>query len=146
MPRITYTSIDQIKSKLPFDFMVDSLDDNRDGMIDDDVWQAVAEDAAVTIDGQLGQRYAVPFDISDLPAIVRDASKTLILETLYIRRGYADREKNPFRDAADRIRKTLAAIGNGDIPLTPDSIKPLPSVMAITGQARTASATGRMSV
>ena len=149
MARVTYTTLDQVKSKLPHDFVTDALDDNKDGMIDTEVWQSVAEDAAQQVDARLGKRYAVPFDPKKIEAVVADASLIFILETLYLRRGYGigygEHANNPFISKADAARKELAAIGNGDTPLTPSAQQPQPSAMTFTDPARTSSRHGSIS-
>jgi hypothetical protein len=145
MPRIVYTSQEQAKAKVPEAFLVEALDDDRDGMIDDDVWTAVAEEAADQVDARLGQRYAVPFPADAIPAPARHASLLFVLETLYLRRGFGTEENNPFLNSARAARKELEAIGSGQKPLTPESQKPRPSVAVFTEPARTTSSAGHLS-
>lgn len=145
MSRPVYTTLAQVKAKLPYDFIVEALDDNKDGMMDDEVWTAVAADAADQVDARLGMRYTTPLDPAALPAVANAASLLFVLETLYQRRGYGTEETNPFLVSARAASKELAAIGNGDTPLTPQAQKPRQSVCAISEPARTSSAHGNLS-
>lgn len=145
MSRPVYTTIDQVKAKLPQTFLVEALDDDRDGMIDEDVWSAVAEEAADQVDARLGQRYATPFDLLALPAPAKSASLLFCLETLYLRRGYGTEESNPFLASARAARKELEAIGAGDKALSPTAEKPRPSVAVFGEPAKTTSASGSLS-
>lgn len=145
MSRSTYTTLDQIKAKLPHDFVVEALDDDGDGELDEAVLTLVLEDAATQVDARLGQRYAVPFDTADLPAIVTSASLTFVLETLYLRRGHGTEEKNPFLAAANQTRKKLEEIGMGKGQLTPEAQRPKKSVAVFTEPSKTTSANGNLS-
>jgi phage gp36-like protein len=145
MPRPVYTTLAQIAAKLPADFILQALDDDKDGIIDPAVWQAVAEDAADQVDDRLGQRYPVPFDPENLSAKVRAASLMFVLETLHIRRGLGTEETNPFLNSARAARKELSAIGSGEVPLSPEAKRPHKSVATVTEPARTSSASGHLS-
>lgn len=142
MPRPLYTTLAQVTAKLPNDFIVQALDDDKDGLIDEDVWAAVAADAADQVDDRLGQRYSVPFDPANLSAKVRASSLMFVLESLYLRRGFGTEDTNPFINSARAARRELSAIGNGEVPLTPDAVKPNRTVMAVTEPARSSSAGG----
>lgn len=145
MPRPVYTTLAQVKAKLPYDFIVEALDDDKDGLLDDEVWLAVSEDAADQVDARLGKRYTVPFDPAALEPIVKASSLLFVLETLYQRRGYGTEENNPFLVSARAARKELNQIGDGEVPLTPEAKKPRQSVVTITEPARTSSALGNLS-
>lgn len=145
MPRVFYTSLDQVKAKLPMSFIVEALDDNADGVLDLEVWEAVAGDAADQVDGRLGMRYAVPFDPDALEPIVKSSSLMFVLETLYQRRGFGTEETNPFLVGARAARKELSDIGAGTVPLTPEKQRPRRSVSAVTEPARTSSSRGHLS-
>lgn len=145
LPRVTYTTLAQVKAKLPLDFITEALDDDKDGMIDDDVWTAVAEDAADQVDARIGMRYTTPLDLAALPAVASASSLLFVLETLYQRRGYGTEETNPFLASARAARKDLTDIGAGKTPLTPVANKPQKSVAVFTEPARTSSANGHLS-
>jgi hypothetical protein len=144
MPRVLYTTLDQVQAKLPMDFITEALDDDKDGMVDTTVWDLVAADAAEQVDGRLGMRYATPFDPATLPATAKSASLLFVLETLYQRRGFGTEETNPFLTAARAARKELEAIGNGEKPLMPTAQRPRPSVAVFTEPARTTSSHGSL--
>lgn len=137
MSRILYTTIDQVRAKLPQDFVIEALDDDGDGIIDDAVWEAVAGDAADQVDARLGQRYTVPFSLEDLPATAKTASLIFVCETLFQRRGHGTEEDNPFLIQARNARMELGKIGAGEKPLTATAKRPTPSVAFFKEPART---------
>lgn len=143
MPRAGYTTLDQVKAKLPHDFIIEALDDDKDGVIDDGVWELVTADAADQVDARLGMRYATPLD--PLPAVAAAASLLFVLETLYQRRGYGSEENNPFLASARAARRELSEIGAGKTPLTPETQRPKKSVAVFTEAARTSSSNGNLS-
>jgi phage gp36-like protein len=145
MARPVYTTLEQVKAKLPFDFLVEALDDDKDGVLDAEVWTAVAEDAADQVDARLGKRYTVPFDPAALEPIVKSSALIFVLETLYQRRGYGSETDNPYLVSARAARKELNQIGDGDVPLTPVMKRPNRSVAVISEPARTSSASGNLS-
>lgn len=145
MSRPVYTTLAQVKAKLPLAFITEALDDDADGVIDEDVWTQVTEDAADQVDARLGKRYAVPFNPENLEAIVSDASKLFVLETLYLRRGFGTEENNPFKKSADTMRNELRDIGNGKGQLTPEAVRPKKSVAVFTEPAKTTSSAGNLS-
>lgn len=145
MPRIHYTTLDQVQAKLPMDFIIEALDDDKDGQVDAAVWDLVADDAADQVDARLGQRYATPFALDALPAPAKSASLLFVLETLYQRRGYGTLENNPFLASARAARTELEAIGKGDKQLTPQAQRPRPSVAVYGEKSRTTSAAGSIS-
>lgn len=145
MPRPVYTTLDQVTTKLPYQFVVEALDDESSGTMNEETWQLVAEDAADQVDSRLGKRYAVPFDPAALEPVVRTAALMFCLETLYLRRGFGTAENNPYMTSAVAARAELDRIGNGDTPLTPAARKPLASVMVISEPARTSSRAGYLS-
>lgn len=146
MSRPVYTTLAEVKAQLPLDFITQALDDASSGTIDPALWQAIAENAARQVDARLGKRYAVPFDPDNLEAVVAESSLTFVLETLYLRRGFGTAETNPFLQKANEARKELAAIGNGTTPLTPEKVRPRPSVSVVSEPARTTSSAGSLSV
>lgn len=145
MSRPVYTAETDVLARMPLSLFTECLDDDGDGLRDAAVWLAVAEDAARTVDGYLGQRYAVPFDPANAPATVFQASLLFVLETLYLRRGKGTEETNPWLVPARAMRRKLEAIGTGEQALTPASIKPRPSVATFTEPARTSSRHGHTS-
>jgi len=88
------------------------LDDDLDGMEDEGLFEALAGDASLQVDGYLVAQYAVPFS-GNAPAFVRQCAKVFLCESLYSRRGVA-REANPWAAQADTLRARLARIAKGD--------------------------------
>ena len=138
-----YTTLDQVTAKLPLQFVTEALDDDGDGLLDAEVWEAVADGAARDVDGLLAMRYDVPFT-APLPAVVVTASLCFVMESLYDRRGLTG-EKNPYLKRAEDERKKLRDIGSGKLPLTPERVKKTPSVSVVTEPARTSSKHGHLS-
>jgi phage gp36-like protein len=129
---------------IPAPFLVQALDDDRDGQADPAAWSSVQVSACNAVDGHLGSRFEVPFQ-PPVPAIVLHAAKIFACEMLYSRRGYHG-QQNPFTTQADELRKQLTKIGNGELGLAPDRARVAPSVSIITEPARTTSAQGRLAV
>ncbi|MEI6606034.1 MAG: phage protein Gp36 family protein [Verrucomicrobiota bacterium] len=146
MARPLYFTLDEISAKVPAALLLEALDDNADGQIDQPVWAKVAAASCNEVDGILGQSYSVPFAAApDTPALVAAAARLFCWETLYLRRGKGDKDTNPFLTLADAMRAKLDAIVAGKEPLTPSSIRPSPSVTAVTEPARTSSHFGNLS-
>ena len=139
---MAYTIQAEIEPLLPAAELVQALDDDNDGLIDDGLWDSIAAAAAAAVDGKLGQRYATPF-AEPLPAVVKEASKTFVMEMLFARRG-VDAEKNPWTKRATEMRATLTYIATGDQPLAPEQTRPRPSVNVISEPSRTTDARGRL--
>jgi len=132
---MAYIELTELKGKIPDRELVAALDDNKDNVIDADVWAQIQADVQTEIDGTLGQRFAVPF-VAPLPAVVKLAAKRFAIEAVYARRNLSG-EKEPWVVDANAMRKTLAAIAHGDQPLAPTQKRAQPSAVAITEPART---------
>lgn len=131
---MAYLTLTDLEGKIPPAFLIDALDDDRDGVID--AFDKVADDVSETIDGILSVRYNVPF--TTVPKVVSSAAKTLAAEQCYKRRGVED-AKNPWKTDADGIRTMLRAIARGDIQLqvsTPAVEAVAPSASIITEESR----------
>lgn len=139
---MSYIVQSDLHALVPPAFVVEALDDDRDGLADAGVWAAVEAEAAGQVDSRLGGRYAVPFG-APLPAIVTEAAKLFAAEALYQRRGQSG-ENNPFTGRANAMRKRLEAIGAGEAPLTPEAGRKRPPVSVITAPAKTLPAHGGM--
>jgi phage gp36-like protein len=107
-----YSSRTAIETLIPPQFIVQALDDNGDGSEDTGLFEAIATAADAQVDAYLGGRFATPFP-DPAPALVAEAAKVFIAETLYSRRGFAG-EANPYTARANKFRSQLEAIGNGD--------------------------------
>ncbi|MDA3873225.1 MAG: DUF1320 family protein [Kiritimatiellae bacterium] len=137
-----YTTEAQLTPLLPPQFLVEALDDDRDGAADANLLDAIIDAAGVEIDAALGQRYPVPFS-APFPALVSHSAKVLVLNTLYMRRGVSEKN-NPWHAQAEAVRKHLKAVGKGDAPLTPETKKTRPPVSIITEPSRMHSSAGRI--
>ncbi len=135
-----YIALTDLEGSVPPDFLVQALDDDRDGVID--AWDAVCDQACEAVDGVLGSRFSVPF--SPVPAVVKRAARVFALEIVYLRRGIKG-EDNPWTAQADDIRKQLTAISEGKTPLGPSIERAQPSVSVVTEPAKTSSANNHLS-
>jgi len=129
-----YVELKQLDGLIPHNLIVEALDDNKDGEIDEAAWNAVVAAVDASIDGPLSARYAVPLALP-FPPVVRDGSIILTCEALYLRRGVIP-EQNPFLSRANAIRARLDKIGSGEIALTPTSVKGSPSGAVICEPTR----------
>lgn len=118
------------------------LDDDLDGIEDAGLFDSLAEDASLQVDGYLAAQYAVPFS-APYPAFARQCAKVFLCESLYNRRGVA-REANPWTGQADALRARLARVAKGDDVL--DAVRPgaSDSVEAELEDSRIAQASGAM--
>jgi phage gp36-like protein len=128
---------------IPPSFLLDALDDDRDGEEDAGLYDQLAENASAEVDGYLGGRYTVPFT-GTVPPLVIVASRIFCLEGLYARRGYTRKSDppNPWAGRADDIRARLSRIAAGEEPLVVDTSGP--SIDVVTEPSRTHSARGKM--
>lgn len=145
MARPLYITLDEVAAKLPAALVLEALDDNADGQIDQPVWAKIAAAACDEVDASVGQRYTTPFAaLPDTPALIRSAALLFVCEMLYLRRGKGDKDTNPFLSRADAMRQKLDLIADGKQPLTPTAERPRQSVSVITEPARTSSASGNL--
>lgn len=138
-----YHTRESIEALVPPTFLLDALDDDRDGEEDAGIYDAVAASASESVDAYLGGRYAVPF--ATPPALAATASRVLCLEALYQRRGFSrDTDPpNPWAAQAADWRARLGRIAAGEEPLRPDPGN-AGVVDTVTEPSRTTSASGRM--
>ncbi len=139
---MAYTDQASLAGSIPPEFLLEALDDDRDGEADAGVWAAVEAAAAGEVDSRLGARYAVPL-AAPLPPVVAEAARVFVLELLHQRRGVAP-EANPWRPQADAMRRRLEAIGDGAKPLSPGAGKASAPVGIVTSAARTVPASGQI--
>lgn len=129
-----YTTRAAVVAKLPDRFLVEALDDDNDGIEDEGLFDQILANVVTEIDGYLEGRYTLP--ISPVPAILRSAALTLMLEELYRRRGITD-EANPHVKPAASLRGRLTLIAKGELPLVATVEKAAAAVTVITEPART---------
>lgn len=137
-----YHSRASIEADIPEEFLLDALDDDRDGTEDEGLYEELAATASDSVDAYLAARVSVP--LGSPPAIARQASRVFCLESLYSRRGWSkDTDPpNPWASRADDWRARLARIAAGEEPLAVDTSGP--SIDVVSEPARTTSAGGRM--
>ncbi|WP_157837243.1 phage protein Gp36 family protein [Geminisphaera colitermitum] len=129
---------------VPPQFILEALDDNKDGIEDPGLYQDLLTVAQKEVDGILGKRFRVPF-ANPIPDIVSTATLKIMGELLYKRRGYSG-EQNPHEAAANKERAALEKIASGTDPLTPEVQRKNPSASIVTEKAKTTSRSGRTAV
>lgn len=132
---MSYITYQDAAALIPGDFLLEALDDDRDGV--PEAWATVQAAAERAVDALLGLRYTTPFP-PPAPAIVREAALIFACEACYLRRGVRE---HPFTERAKQLSLLLARIASGELPLDPAIQRAAPSVSIITEPSRTHSAT-----
>ena len=137
-----------VVADIPAEFLLEALDDDRDGEEDAGLYDAIADNAGESVDAYLGGRFTVPF-AEPVPALAKSASRIFCLESLYSRRGFSEKTDppNPWAGRANEIRARLKRIAAGE-----DQLRPDPEIVAgaagttdaVTEPSRTTSSSGRM--
>jgi phage gp36-like protein len=109
-----YLALSNLNGQIPPQFLIQSLDDNNDGVVD--AWEQVKAAVQDEVDSLLEGRFAVPLTFDPMPRKIRVACVALACELCYRRRGTPDAE-NPWKSRADAARKQLAAVTAGDLKL-----------------------------
>jgi len=90
--------------------LIEALDDDGYGQIDDGLSARIIASACGTVDGYLQGRYNVP--LSPVPALAVEASLVFAMEKIYNRRKQAADEKNPYAARAAEMRQRLKRISD----------------------------------
>lgn len=109
---MSYTTRDALETIIPPQFILQALDDDGDGVEDSGLWEKLSNAADTAVDAYLSGRYATPFSTT-IPALVSEAAKTFLAESIYMRRGY-ESDRNPHTARANKLRTQLENIGNGN--------------------------------
>lgn len=141
---MAYITQDQLKAKVPGQYIVEALDDDGDGAQDAGAWERLMDDVGRQIHAILAESYAVPFAAPAPDAIV-DAALVLAAELLYSRRGKTG-DQNPWAKQAEALRKRLQSIADGK--------EDLPNLVRLAGEggaaivedARTFEPSGRLMI
>jgi phage gp36-like protein len=134
-------SINSLLAVMPAKRLLDALDDDRDGIPDTGVFDAIAAAVDAAIDGPLSQRYTRP--LSPVPSLVTAMALTLFAEALYLRAGFAA-DQNPFTAPAKEARAKLDAIAKREQDLT--SVSATSSATAFTETLKTVPTSGSLLV
>lgn len=139
---MAYHTRESVAGTIPPAFLLEALDDDRDGVEDSGLYEVIAENASNEVDGFLGARVDVP--MAEPVPIAVQASRIFCMEALYIRRGYSEETDppNPWAAQAKAMRARLGRIASGDEPLKVD--KSAAPISAIYEPARTTSSGGKM--
>jgi phage gp36-like protein len=110
---IMYATKPDLEKRLGSDTLVSLADDNRDGVADDDVVNAVLNQASSKIDLYLSSRYAVP--LTYVPSIIMEICVSLAVPLLFVRkREQISKEHIDFHEAAANM---LYSLKTGEISL-----------------------------
>jgi phage gp36-like protein len=112
---MSYTTQARIESAIPRPLLIEALDDDGDGQLDEAVLAEVLASADQAVDATLAGLFVVPF--VSVPAAVAEAAFAFACERIYDRRLQGSGDKNPWRDQADKWRERLEKIGRGELPL-----------------------------
>ncbi len=115
---MAYCTQANLKEEVSEPVLIELTDDEGTGAVNAGrVIQAIT-DADAEIDSYLAQRYAVPMTVG--LALLKDISKNLSLERLYLRRSGALPEDRKTR--IDAVRKLLSdiAMGKASLGVTPE--------------------------
>lgn len=123
-----YLTLRDLTALLPQVQVVESLDDDKDGVPDETVIAAVCLLASNEVDSYLENRYVTPIPVATAPATVIAAAVHFAIDILFLRRGLGD--QNPWKDKALALRKQLEAVraGRQDLDLssrTPEGQDPI---------------------
>ena len=84
-----YITTAELISVLPPYLQTQLLDDDHDGVEDVGLAETIISDAADEVDAILSYRYHVPFDETNLPTLVRSATKRIARFLMHMRRSLA---------------------------------------------------------
>lgn len=140
---MAYHTRQSIAADVPAEFLLEALDDDRDGVEDAGLYDQIAANASEAVDAYIGARYPTPWS-GTVPALLSRASRVFCLETLYTRRGYSEDTDppNPWHGLAEGLRARLGRIADGTEPLIVDESGP--SIDVVSEPARTTSSSGKL--
>ncbi|MBI4799676.1 MAG: DUF1320 domain-containing protein [Desulfarculus sp.] len=113
---MAYSTLDDLRERLPEEQLVNLTDDAGAGAVDGAVVLRAIADADAEIEGYLGGRHALP--LSPVPALVRKLSVEMAIYHLHSRRGGAPEEwRKRYEDARrllENIARGLVSLGQAD--------------------------------
>jgi len=117
---MAYFTLANLEALIPPGWVVEALDDDADGESDVLLFDAVQAAAEAEVNGKIGRRYSVPLSPaagSSLAQWLQHAASMLAAGICYKRRGADAWTACPYRDEIEDIRKDLAKIAAGEMPL-----------------------------
>lgn len=103
-----YCTLDDLKSRIPEDILIELTDDEETGAVNPERIDAAIKDATDEVNGYCQARYPVPF--SPAPGYVRKLAADIALYNLFSRRGYD--EDSADKSIIDRYRAAVRALEN----------------------------------
>lgn len=97
-----------LAGEMPLEQIVQALDDNRDGEVDEAAWERVQAGAAERLRDCFGGPPPAKFNQT-----CGYAQKVFMLEALYVRRGFYGKE-NPYAQKAADAERRLRALAGGE--------------------------------
>lgn len=129
---MSYFTQTDLEALIPPGWLTEGLDDDADGT--QDAFAGVQQLAEDEVNGELGRRYAVPFDTSGnvgLASYLRSLCVHIAAEIVYERRGTVLPEARATKLA--ELRKRLARIATGEEPLSPQ-VEPERNVIEVISE------------
>ena len=139
-----YCTQSELQAYVQDDLITQALDDSGDESEDSGLFATILAAVQLEIDGALAGIYTVPF-AGTIPSFIRHAALILTASTLWQRRG-ANRETNPYHEAAAEVRRRLSALAKREEKL---DIAAPPGVSAgdiITEESMTYDRQGRLMI
>jgi len=115
---VMYASIDDLKSLLSEQELIDLTDDEESGVVNDEIVNKAIEDASAEVDAFLIGRYEVP--ILPVPKVIRKLCVDIAIYNLFSRRLQDEIPENVRKRYEDAI-SLLKMIANGQIFLSVSS-------------------------
>jgi len=136
---VSYFVLSDLEALIPPGWVVEALDDDADGESDALLFDQVRDMAEAEVNGKIGRRYAVPLspaEGSSLAQWLKHAATMLAAGICYKRRGADAWAKCPYIDEIEDIRKDLAKIAAGDMPLDVGEERAVESAEIISQDSR----------
>lgn len=109
---MAYTTQALIETRIKRPLLVESLDDDGDGVADEGLLDSIIAAASLPVDAML-EAVGISTPASSPPAIAQDAALIFACELISGRRLQADQD-NRFKKEADQMRARLARIARGE--------------------------------
>jgi len=115
---MSYATRAQIAAMVPADVLARAVDSDGNLIEESTRFAAILAVIEEEVDALLAPVHSVPFT-GTIPAAVADATRKLLCERLYMLNSTTPAD-NPWTEPAAEVRKRLALIGAGKLPLATD--------------------------
>jgi phage gp36-like protein len=130
---MAYCTIDDIKSLMNENRLVNLTDDTNTGAVDENFLQAVIDGQSKIIDGYLRGRYSLPINLNSQDSILKSINESMVIVHLELRRSQAlssfgEYHKNKYEKMLNEIKKGHIALDISED--TTESDVPTPVVIS----------------